>query len=81
MFKLFLISSVLLGLGFAGIALKIWAKKDGEFDGTCSSRNASGKGCACGGGGTCENDSSHTHNPDREEAYFDTPKISIKRIN
>jgi hypothetical protein len=78
MFKLFLISAVLLGIGFAGIALKIWAKKDGEFDGTCSSRNASGKGCACGGGGACENDKPHNH--DREESYFDGPIIAVKKI-
>ncbi len=29
----------LLGLGFAGIAIKILVKKDGEFAGTCSSNN------------------------------------------
>ena len=29
----------LLGLGFAGIAIKILVKKDGEFSGTCSSNN------------------------------------------
>ncbi len=30
---------LLLGLGFAGIAVKIWVKEDGEFSGTCSSNN------------------------------------------
>jgi len=79
MLKLFLISAVLLGVGFAGIAIKIWAKKDGEFDGTCSSRNVAGKACACGGGGACENDQPHNH--DREESYFDTPSIVVKKIN
>lgn len=34
-----LISILLLALGFAGIAIKIWAKKDGEFAGTCASSN------------------------------------------
>lgn len=29
----------LLAIGFAGIAIKIWAKKDGEFAGTCASNN------------------------------------------
>ena len=29
----------LLALGFAGIAIKILVKKDGEFSGTCSSNN------------------------------------------
>jgi len=81
MFKLFLISAVLLGLGFAGIAIKIWVQKDGEFDGTCSSRNTLGKSCACGGGGVCENDDTHTSNPDRKNAYFDdVPKIIVKKI-
>ena len=37
--ELFLISFVLLMLAFAGIAIKIWAKKDGEFAGTCASQN------------------------------------------
>lgn len=34
--KLFLLTIVLLALGVAGIAIKIWAKKDGEFAGTCA---------------------------------------------
>ncbi|WP_375238654.1 membrane or secreted protein [Aurantibacter sp.] len=37
--KLFLITLVLLGIGVAGIAIKIWAKKDGKFAGTCASQN------------------------------------------
>lgn len=37
--KLFLIVLVLLGIGFAGLAIKIWIKTDGKFDGTCSSQN------------------------------------------
>ena len=37
--KLLLLTIGLLGLAFAGIAIKIWAKKDGEFAGTCASNN------------------------------------------
>ncbi|GAB4378234.1 MAG: hypothetical protein Kow0075_07910 [Salibacteraceae bacterium] len=37
--KIILISVVLLGLAIAGIAIKIWSKKDGEFSGTCASNN------------------------------------------
>ena len=37
--KLFAVVAVLLGLGFAGLAIKIWAKKEGKFDGTCASQN------------------------------------------
>tara|TARA_B100000780_G_scaffold239773_1_gene181626 strand:+ start:4789 stop:4995 length:207 start_codon:yes stop_codon:yes gene_type:complete len=37
--KLFLITTVLLGLCFAGIAIKIWGKKNGEFSGTCASQS------------------------------------------
>ncbi len=55
--KLLLLSIVLLGLGFAGIAIKIWAKKDGEFDGTCSGKNVKmkekGITCGCGKQETC----------------------------
>ena len=49
----FLLATALLGLGFAGIAIKIWAKKDGEFSGTCASNspflNEDGEPCSfCG---------------------------------
>lgn len=51
--KLLLLTLGLLGLGFAGIAIKIWAKKDGKFAGTCASQspflNKSGEPCGmCG---------------------------------
>lgn len=49
----FLVAVTLIGLGFAGIAVKIWAKKDGEFSGTCASNspflNEDGEPCSfCG---------------------------------
>jgi hypothetical protein len=57
MLKLILLASGLLGLGFAGIAVKIWAKKDGEFDGTCAGSNVKmkekGITCGCGKSGSC----------------------------
>ena len=37
--KLVLLTIGLLGLAVAGIAIKIWAKKDGKFAGTCASQN------------------------------------------
>ena len=48
-----LITIVLLGLGFAGIAIKILVKKNGEFAGTCASQspflNTGGENCSfCG---------------------------------
>ncbi|GLB52081.1 hypothetical protein NBRC110019_11200 [Neptunitalea chrysea] len=51
--RVFIISAILLGLGFAGIAIKIWAKKDGKFAGTCASQspflNKDGEACSfCG---------------------------------
>lgn len=48
--KLLLITLVLLGLAFAGIAIKIWGKKDGKFAGTCASQNPflNKDGEACG---------------------------------
>ncbi|MFQ3335795.1 MAG: hypothetical protein ACI87X_000135 [Candidatus Arcticimaribacter sp.] len=39
MMKLFLITFGLLALAFAGIAIKILIKKDGEFAGTCASQS------------------------------------------
>lgn len=48
--KLLLITLALLGIAFAGIAIKIWAKKDGKFAGTCASQNPmlNKNGEACG---------------------------------
>ena len=51
--KLVFITIALLGLGFAGIVIKIWAKKDGVFSGTCASQspflNKEGEACGmCG---------------------------------
>lgn len=51
--KLLLITLVLLLLGVAGIAIKLWAKKDGKFAGTCASQspflNKEGQSCGfCG---------------------------------
>lgn len=48
--KLLLITLGLLAIAFAGIAIKIWAKKDGEFAGTCASQNPmlNREGEACG---------------------------------
>ena len=37
--KIILLSIVLLALAFAGIAVKILFKKNGEFAGTCASNN------------------------------------------
>lgn len=48
--ELIFITIGLLALGFAGIAIKIWAKKDGKFAGTCASQNPflNKDGEACG---------------------------------
>ena len=48
--KLALITVGLLGLAFLGIAVKIWAKKGGEFAGTCASNNPllQEDGASCG---------------------------------
>ena len=62
--KLFIITFTLLAIAFAGIAIKIWAKKGGEFSGTCASQspflNKSDEPCGiCGkipSGSECAND-------------------------
>lgn len=48
--KLLLITLALLLLGVAGIAIKIWAKKDGKFAGTCASQSPflNKEGASCG---------------------------------
>ena len=50
---IYVITIVLLLLAFAGIAIKIWVQKDGEFGGTCASQspflNKEGEPCGfCG---------------------------------
>ena len=37
--KLLFLTIGFLAIGVAGIAIKIWAKKDGKFAGTCASQN------------------------------------------
>lgn len=48
--KLFLLVIGLLALAFAGIAVKILLKKDGQFAGTCASNNPmlNEEGATCG---------------------------------
>jgi len=51
--ELLFITIALLLLAVAGISIKIWAKKDGKFAGTCASQspflNKSGEACGfCG---------------------------------
>ncbi|HLV91643.1 MAG TPA: hypothetical protein VKX34_00860 [Aequorivita sp.] len=48
--KLVLITIALLLIGVAGIAIKIWAKKDGKFAGTCASQSPflNKEGASCG---------------------------------
>lgn len=66
--KLLLITLVILAICIAGIAIKLWAKKDGEFAGTCASQNPmlNKDGEACGFCGRTPdqfkdcNDSQHT---------------------
>ncbi|TFG75835.1 MAG: membrane or secreted protein [Flavobacteriales bacterium] len=47
---LFLLTIGLLSIAFAGIAIKIWSKKDGKFAGTCASQSPflNKEGVACG---------------------------------
>lgn len=63
--KLILLSVIIVGLAIAGIAIKMFFVKGGEFKKQCSSVDAHGQrvGCACGGGeGSCERKSEeHTH--------------------
>lgn len=64
MIKLFLFAILLIGLAIAGIAVKMFLKKDGEFRKSCSSvhpETGERLGCTCGKaeGATCENRRHH----------------------
>ena len=73
--KLILITIGLLLFAFAGLAIKIWGKKDGQFDGTCAGSNAKlrarGITCGCGSEGGCGT------KLDAEPI----PKIQVKKIS
>lgn len=60
MLKLILVAVVLTGIAFAGIAIRMFLLKDGQFRKSCSSVDPhTGKAmdCSCGGGtnDTCNN--------------------------
>jgi len=63
MWKVFLLSAILIGIAIAAIAIKMFVKKDGEFKKTCSTidpETGESLGCTCGkgdGGAKCENKS------------------------
>ncbi len=60
MLKLILITVALLAIAIAGIAIKMFVKKDGEFKKSCSTVDPdTGEklGCSCGGRDkSCHND-------------------------
>lgn len=64
MWKIILLSILIIGIAIAAIAIKLFVKKEGEFKKSCSSVDPeTGKriGCSCGhgdGGDHCENTSS-----------------------
>lgn len=72
--KLLLITLGLLLLGVAGIAIKIWAKKDGKFAGTCASQspflNKEGESC-----GFCGKTPDQFANCNEDSHTINTPKI------
>lgn len=72
--KLLLLSIGLLALAFAGIAIKIWSKKNGEFDGTCAGSNVKmkEKGIVCG----CGNEEGCKTNLDNIDSELLTEKVS-----
>jgi len=58
--KILLLSVVILAIAFAGFAVKMFFKKDGEFKKSCSSvhpKTGERIGCVCGGegDGSCKN--------------------------
>lgn len=56
--KMILLSIALMALAFAGLGIKILAKTNGEFSGTCASKNPmlrkEGVECGCGAEDDCE---------------------------
>lgn len=68
MFKLLLITIVLLGVAIAAIAIKMFVKKGGEFQKSCGSVDAStGKRTACSCGKSSEERCENKHKHDDVE--------------
>lgn len=59
MLKVILLAIILIGLAVAGIAVKMFFKKDYVFEKKCSTVNPRTgeriEGCGCGASGTCNN--------------------------
>jgi hypothetical protein len=75
--KLFLVVLAMLAIGFAGLAIKIWAKTDGKFDGTCASQNPNinteGDECSfCGR----KPDELHTCEREQAKKFFNKLKLN-----
>ncbi len=78
--KLFLLSSIIIGIAIAGFAIKMFFQKDAMFKKTCSSSivdKNTGKKLSCAGGGSC-------HSPVVEEINYqkNSPisKVNIKKL-
>ena len=72
MLKLIILSIILVGLAIAGIAIKMFLKKDGEFQKSCGSVDpdtGQRTGCSCGKSSdeSCDNKHRHHHEVDFEE--------------
>lgn len=65
MLKGILFAVLLIGLAIAGIAVKMFVKKDGEFRKSCSSvdpKTGERYGCTCGKSEGLSCDNKHNHN-------------------
>lgn len=78
--QLFLLSVVIVGIAFAGFAIKMFFIKDSMFKKQCTSSlkdKRTGKNLQCSGGGSC-------HNPVVEEINYQkntpTSKYNIKKL-
>jgi len=78
--QLFLISIVIIGLAFAGFAIKMFFIKDSMFKKQCTSSlkdKRTGKHLQCAGGGSC-------HSPVVEEINYQkntpTSRLNIKKM-
>ena len=77
--KLLLISTVFMAIAFAGFAVKMFFKKDGEFKKQCSTVDPhTGKnlGCSCEGApgdGSCRNDKAE----EKPSAFVEVQELKI----
>ena len=84
--KLLLLTIIILAIAFAGFAIKMFIKKDGEFKKQCSTvdpQTGKNLGCTCAGApgdGSCRSDDDEAHVHHHEHHHVSPTLAQIKEL-